>query len=138
MRGQRERSGRGQRERSGRGQRERSGRGQQEVRQRSAQGQREVRALTAGLAAVGFVSAVSQLVFEQLPLHVEGFPALLAGELRLRAVRLLVLLQVAEVAEACETEAEVSMSLSLCVSVCDGAHLVRRCHTGAAALPSGR
>lgn len=56
--------------------------------------------LPAGLAAVGFVSAVPELVFEQLPLHVEGFSALLAGELLLRAVRLLVLLQVAEVAEA--------------------------------------
>lgn len=56
--------------------------------------------LTAGLAAVGFVSAVAELVFEELPLHVEGFAALLARELLLCAVRLLVLLQVAEVTEA--------------------------------------
>lgn len=56
--------------------------------------------VTAGLAAVGFVSAVSEFVFEEFSLHVEGFPALLAGELFLCAVSFLVLLQIAEVAEA--------------------------------------
>lgn len=55
--------------------------------------------LTTGRAAVGPLTRVPHTVLHQLPLHVEGLPTLIAGEHLVSCVRLLVLLQIAEIAE---------------------------------------
>lgn len=56
--------------------------------------------LTAGRAAVGPLPRVPDAVLHQFPLHVEGLSTLVTGEDLVGRVRLLVLLQVTEVAEA--------------------------------------
>lgn len=57
-------------------------------------------ALPAGRAAVWPLARVPHPVLHQLPLHVEGLATLVTGEYLVGRVCLLVLLQVAEVAEA--------------------------------------
>lgn len=65
--------------------------------------------LTAGGTAVGPLARVPHAVLDQLPLHVEGLAALIAGEDLLGRVRLLVLLQVTEVTEPCRGQTAVQL-----------------------------
>lgn len=66
-------------------------------------------ALTAGRAAVGPLARVPDSVLHQLPLHVEGLPALIAGEHLVGRVCLLMLLQVTEVTKPCGDQTRCSV-----------------------------
>lgn len=99
--------------------------------------------LTAGGAAVGPLARVPRPVLHQLPLHVEGLAALVAGEHLLGRVRLLVLLQVTEVTEPCGGQTGVRPErYGHSRRYRSGAkgkqlYLGRRCHTSVASPPSG-